>query len=174
MRGSQKKNVIQPGKLANKEGETRFNWAVSDFSRLSEILHSNDGDVQVRLCGFYDQQKRCLLEAEIKADVTIACQTTFEPIVYNIDSKVTYCAVSTEAQFAEVEQEYEPVLVEDGLLDMKQVIEDELILSVPIAANKPANKIAQKMSFGELDEAAIADEKKAKNPFSVLSGLKTK
>ncbi len=113
-----------------------------------------------------------MLDTEVNANLTLECQTSFEPIDYIVDSKVTYCTVIKEEQIGNVSEDYEAILIDDGLIDMKKVIEDELILSVPIAANKPAGELTQKMSFGELDEEAIAIEEEANNPFSVLTGLK--
>lgn len=172
MRESQQISSVQPFKLANKEGELQFKWPVSEFKRLTELLLDDAGEVKVQLQGEYDHRKRCLLIANIEAQLTLECQTSFEPIMFEATRETTFCAVSTESQFSEVEEEYEPVLVEDGYLDIKQVIEDELILAVPLVANKSLDEIDQKMSFGELDEAEIAAAKKADNPFSVLENLK--
>lgn len=172
MRESQQNSSIQPNKLANKNGEIKFSWKISEFKRLCEMLLDDSGDVKVRITAHFDHQKRCLLEAEIQADLTLECQTSFEAIHFELAHNTTYCTVANESQFAEVEQDFEPVMVEDGLLDIKRVVEDELILSLPIVANKSIDELQQKMSYGELDEAAIEAEKAAKNPFSVLENLK--
>ena len=172
MQESQQNSSIQPRKLANKEGEVRFKWSVKDFERLSGMLYSDAGDIEVTISAHYDHRKRCLLVAKIVANLTLECQTSFEAIDYQVNKETTYCTVVTESQFAEVEEEYEPVLVDDGYLDVKQVIEDELILSVPIVANKSLDELEQEMSFGELDEAQIAKDEKASNPFSVLENFK--
>ncbi len=172
MSESQQKNIIQPRKLAQKSGEIRFNWEVASFERLSNGLYSNVGNVSVHINAEIDFQKRCLLETNIKASLQLECQTSFEPMDFEIDKTITFCTVIKESQFAEVDEEFEPVLIDDGYLDIKQVIEDELILSVPVAANKPAEELNQEMTFGKLDEEAILVEKKEKNPFSVLKNLK--
>lgn len=172
MRNSKQNHIIQPRKFANKNGEIRFNWPIKEFPRLCESLYADAGEVKVLLRGEYDHQKRCILTAEIEAKMVLECQTSFSGIDYIVNNSVKYCTVTDEEQFAEVEEIYEPVMIEDGMLDIKQVIEDELILSIPIAANKSADELDQKMSFGELDEAAIAEEEKASNPFLVLTDLK--
>jgi len=172
MRESQLNSSIQPIKLAKKEGEVRFSWKVEDFERLVELLYSNEGSIGVEIQGRFDDHRRCLLEAKITADVTLECQTTFTPIKHQIEKEITYCAVVAESQFAEAEEEFEPVLMEEGYLDIKQVIEDELILSIPIVANKPLEELDKQMSFGELDEEAIKRDKEANNPFAVLKDLK--
>jgi uncharacterized protein len=172
MKTSQTNHVIQPRKFANKAGEIRFNWLVKDFSELTKLLINESGEVKVLVNGYYDHNKNCLVKAEITATVNLECQTSFEPIEYKIDNTVTYCTVIDEKQIAEVNEQYEAILLEDGLLDLKKLIQDELILSLPIAANKPSEELDQVMSFGELDEEAIAKEKALDNPFTVLKGLK--
>ena len=172
MRGSEQKNCIQPTKLAKKEGEIRFHWQVAQFERLKGLLFDDSGEISVLMRGRFDREQRCLLTADVRATLKLVCQTSFEPIVHQLDSQIVYCTVVVESQMAEVEQEYEAVMVEDGLLDIKQTIEDELILSVPLAANKAAEDLKQKMSYGELDEQAIERAEKRANPFSVLTNLK--
>ncbi|MCW8877382.1 MAG: YceD family protein [Kangiellaceae bacterium] len=163
---------IQPYKLANKEGELKFGWKVKDFNRLAEALFDDSGNIEVKIEGYFDLQKRCLLKCQITAQLVLECQTTFEGIDYNLDKQVVYCCVSSESQLAEIDEEFEAVLTEEGYLDIAQLIEDELILSVPIVANKPQDKINQTLRFGELDEEAIAKEKEKANPFAVLKDLK--
>ena len=172
MRESPQNCSIQPIKLARREGEVRFSWKVSDFERLKTLLYSNEGNVEVTINALFDDRRRCLLRTNIAAKVLLECQTTFTAISYDIEKQVTFCAVVAESQFAEVEEEFEPVLIEDEFIDVKQLIEDELILSIPIVANKPQEELGQEMKFGELDEEAIAREKAASNPFAVLKDLK--
>ncbi|MET1255575.1 YceD family protein [Aliikangiella maris] len=172
MQESQQNSCIQPRKLANKNGEVRFKWPVSQLSRLCGLLYQDTGEVQVIITGSIDYQDRCLLKTVIKADLVLQCQTTFEGFRHSVDKSITICPVVAESQFAEVDDAYEPVLLDDGFLDIKQAVEDELILSLPLVANKPVEQIDQKMSFGELDEAKIAEEAQKSNPFSVLENLK--
>jgi len=158
---------IQPRKLANKNGELQYRWKVEDFTRLDGLLFSNDGEIAVHLIGEYDDRKRCLVKAHITANLQLQCQTTFEPIAHQIDSRVTYCTVITEQQVIDLDDQYEALLLDDGQVDIKQVIEDELILALPIIANKSSEEVGIKMSYGELPE----DVKQKKNPFEVLESI---
>jgi len=163
----QQKTLIQPRKLANKNGDLHFSWKVEDFRRLYGLLYSNNGNIGVHLVGRYDDRQRCLIEAHIIASVQLECQTSFEPIDYQIDTTIVYCTVIGEDQIADLENEYEALLLDNGQVDIKQVIEDELILALPIIANKASEDVKIKMSYGELP---LEDEGK-KNPFVVLKGL---
>ena len=162
-----KANLIQPRKLALKEGELKFSWDVKEFTRLDGLLFSNQGKIEVRLSGKQDERHRSLINAQINAGFQLECQTTFEAIDYQVDTLITYCTVIKEEQITEVDEEFEALLVEDGFVDIKSVIEDELILALPIAANKAIEDTDVKLSYGELPKEA-----EKKNPFEVLKGFK--
>ena len=166
----QQKTFIQPRKLANKNGELRYNWKVEDFKRLDGLLYSNDGEISIHLVGKHDDRQRCLIDAHITANVQLECQTSFEPIDYQVNTTITYCTVVSEDQIADLEEEYEALLLDDGHVDIKQVIEDELILAIPIIANKGSEDIQIDMSYGELPP----EDSSKKNPFTVLKGLDLK
>ncbi len=164
---SELKTFIQPRKLANKEGELKYKWQVKDFTRIDGLLYSNEGTIEAHLSGRLDDRKRCLVQAHVIADVILECQTSFEPISHRIDTTVTYCMVVTEDQIDDLDEDYEPLLVEDGQVDIKEVIEDELILSLPLIANKASEELGIKLSYGELPKEAESK----KNPFQVLENV---
>lgn len=169
MAETKRKTCIQPRKLANKNGDLRYNWKVASFARLTEVLYSGAGEVQVDLQGTYDEQKRPLIAAKIDGIVELECQTTFEPISHKIEANVVYCAVAKEEQLANVSEDYEAILMDDGFVDIKEIIEDELILLVPLVANKSGDDLGDKpMTFGQLPE--IANVKTS--PFDVLKDIK--
>ncbi len=159
--------LIQPRKLANKNGELRYRWKVEEFNRLDGLLYSDKGEIAVHLVGKHDDRNRCLVSAHITASVQLECQTTFEPINYQVDTNITYCTVISEDQIADLDEEYEALLIEDGQVDIKQVIEDELILALPIIANKASKEVGIQMTFGKIPE----ESKTKKNPFLALEGL---
>ncbi len=162
--------LIQPRKLANKGGELRYHWKVEDLNRLQSLLYSNQGEISVHLVGEHDDRNRCLVKAHIVADIQLECQTSFEPIDYNIDTYIVYCTVIDEEQITQLDDEYEALLLEEGQTDIKQVIEDELILALPLALNKASEKLDIQMTYGELPQQAV----EKKNPFKVLEGLNIK
>jgi len=158
---------IQPRKLANKNGELRYRWPIEDLSRLQGLLYSNQGEIKVHLVGENDDRNRCLVKAHITANLKLECQTSFEAIDYLIDTNVVYCSVTDEEQITRMDDDYEALLLDDGQVDIKQVIEDELILALPIAINKTSEELKIKMSYGKLPKQAV----EKKNPFRVLKGL---
>jgi len=159
---------IQPRKLASKQGELHYHWNLADFTRLDGLLYDNQGKIELILKGRFDDRQRCLVDAQIKAKVRLECQTTFEPIDYEIDTQIVYCSVIKEEQIDSLEDDYEALLLDEGQVDIRRVIEDELILSLPIVANKASDDTKVKLSYGELPQQKPQD----KNPFAALNNLK--
>ncbi len=159
---------IQPKKLATKQGQLRYHWDIAEFTRLDGLLYNDEGKIELVLNGRFDDRQRCLVDAHIKAKVQLQCQTTFEPIDYEIVTQITYCSVIKEEQIETLEDDYEALLLEDGQVDIRRVIEDELILSLPIVANKASGDTSVKFSYGELPQQKPQD----KNPFAALKDLK--
>ncbi len=172
MQKSRQNSVFQPHKLAKKQGEVEYHWPVKDFKRLSEGLLTQEGLITVHIRAFYDKLKRCLLETQIKTNLMLECQTSFSAIEHFVDKRVTYCALKAESEFAELEDKFEPVLMDEGFLDLKQVIEDELILSIPLVVNKTPEDLGLTLSFGHISDMTETQAKEADSPFAVLADFK--
>jgi uncharacterized protein len=161
---------IQPLKLARMQGEKSFNWPISSMQRLKGLLFDESGEVRVRVRGRVDLTERAVLDVELACKVNLTCQTTFEAIPYPIEAKVSYLPVVSESEEC-ADEELEAVLMDEGYVDIKELVEDELILSLPVVANKPQEEITQQMTFGEI-EAEESSASKKRNPFAVLADLK--
>jgi uncharacterized protein len=74
---------------------------------------------------------------------------------------------SDEADEAALPPGYEALLVaEDGMLHPLELVEDELILAVPLVPVKPGSETVER------DWPVQADEETRANPFSALAALK--
>lgn len=126
---------------------------------------------QVELDCIVDAQKLSVLQGRIQARVTVVCQRCSGPFEQALDVTFAYCAVARGDEDAQIPEAYEPVeLDEQGELNLHQLLEDELLLALPLV---PRHELAhcgldpRAMSFGEIPEEALR-----RNPFEALSQLK--
>ncbi|MDX1353792.1 MAG: YceD family protein [Thiomicrorhabdus sp.] len=157
---------INPFKLAENRAQTERVIPVAQLQRLVESLASDVGSITAKVTGSVDEDRRKILDCQITGSVQLVCQTTFDPIDYAIDRTVRFCPVMSEEAMASVPEEYEPFLFDSEELDLITLVEDELILSLPIALSSP--EAPKHQSFGPV----IEDTEKKPNPFAVLEGLK--
>ena len=74
--------------------------------------------------------------------------------------------IADESGEAALPPGYEPLLVPDGQVGIADVIEDELILALPVVPVKPGEPLEWK------DHSDEESEEKPASPFAALAGLR--
>ena len=148
--------------------------ALREMARLREETGEQDGDVEVRLEFGQDAQGRRFIEGWLKADLQLTCKRCLEFMPIAVESHFLLGMVTDDAMAAELPNAYEPVLVENEQLNLRSMLEDELILSLPQVvyhdeAECPVSP--DQLSSGTLPETS---ERPATSPFDVLRTLKKK
>lgn len=109
---------------------------------------------------------------QVRADVplTLICQRTLEEFVLpvHIDSRLGL--ITREEEEAGLPEGCEPLLVTQDGMRLRDVIEDELILALPLIPMKPGNEDLPETVWS--DEPSEVVEEPRKNPFAALGVLK--
>lgn len=144
---------------------------LQDMQRLSVNLVPVEGaHVKASLQFGVDEQKITYLKGHLEAIVGLQCQRCMEPYSYEIMSDFALGIVSTLDEANALPEQYEPALAKDGSLALRELIEDEMILNLPIIPRHEPEVC--KVSLPYADE--VVEESKGKNPFHVLESLKQK
>ena len=103
------------------------------LTRLAGMLHSDAGSVRASLK--FGQRRDGWLGVELTytASVELMCQRCLEPFRYELVGRVNVALADAESMPAAVPEGYEPFELTDGQLSPAQLIEDELIVSMPLA-----------------------------------------
>ncbi|MEW9899316.1 YceD family protein [Chitinivorax sp. PXF-14] len=137
---------------------------VSELARTHESLLNDSGTIRYSLLGGQDIRERATLTLYVSGSVVLLCQRCLQPLKETIDSQSVLTQFADE-QAIEIASEEDPELegiVADKRLDVLALIEDEILLSLPVSPKH------------ESCGPALADEKPAgkPNPFAVLKQLK--
>ena len=166
---------IDPIRMAETRRLLQGQLALADMSRLGEALLDSDGEVAVSLEFGTDNEGIRYMRGRIQAEVSLECQRCLETMRYPIDSEFALAMVRSVAEAEALPSHYEPLLVEGEPLFLRDIIEDELLLALPIVAMHAPEECSVDTSpgraAGEMNNDTDATEKK--NPFSVLADLKT-
>lgn len=161
--------TIEPMFLARKGATIEGKYGVHDLHRLCEVLKDNTGRVTFRLeFGRDKDKKHCIITGHIKASLHTICQRCLNKMELRIFSPVHLGLVSSQEEAAGLPDDCEPLLLEADLMSLPALIEDELILALPISAMHDADKCAVSGKLQDLDAAA------RNNPFAVLKEIKQK
>lgn len=141
-----------------------------NFARLRDMLEAHEGGVEVTLHFHRDEQGGRRIDGSVRAEVAVRCQRCMQPMPLAIDSGFTVGVVWSDEEAGRLPKDLEPYIAGEGLQDVRDLIEDELILCVPYASYHEQADCAG--AYRQPVEPEPEGEKKP-NPFQVLEQLKS-
>lgn len=173
--------------------------AVLPLARLGRLVASladpglaEAAEVLVDLAFGHDDEGRRRLQGSLQTSVRQLCQRCLQPLKQDLHSRLDLLVLDSEQELKALpgaaNAEVDAIVDETGELDLLALIEDELLLSLPLV---PKHEDAECSAFlnelkrrvrsgtgdrtgdrtGEAIEGAAGDSKRA-NPFAVLAALK--
>lgn len=139
--------------------------AVSDLERLHDLLVDVDGDVAYQLQGFKGERGEPMFHLTVSGTISLACQRCLQAIPFdlNVDNLLEIIPEGADMSQDELEDDTRDFLPVAGEVYLVELIEDEILLSLPVAPRH------EKCG---LPGAADAGERI--HPFAALAGLKGK
>lgn len=169
--------LVDIRKLIAAGTELRASEPLQHFKRLRDMLESDAGDVDIVLHCFIDQGKR-RIDGSVQAQVSVTCQRCLQPMPFAIDSQFSVAVVWSDEEAERLPKELDSYIVGEGLQDVRGLIEDELIISLPYATYHEIAECAAgqyvNVAAAEEQVGRAGDEEPAprENPFKVLEQLK--
>lgn len=160
--------IVDPFRLAERDAELQGRIAPSTLERLGTMLAGTNGWIDVRVHFGRHAEVRAMLEGEAVAEVELLCQRCMRPFMYRHTFEFRLGMVNDEEKAALLPDGFEPLVIQDEQLRIADVVEDELILGLPLVPMHEAPDCNRELlHWQEEDESR-------ENPFSVLEGLKDK
>ena len=147
---------------------------LNTLTRFTESLLSTEGDVAVIIdCGT-DEPGLVFIKGEAHCTVSLTCQRCGDEMSLSTDSSFAYTPVKgDDSAHDEIPERYDVVEKDEhGEVNLRQLVEDELILALPLF---PMHDVDQcdptklQTSFGHIEP-----EPEKPNPFAILQELKKK
>lgn len=103
------------------------------FPRLAGVAVSDVPQIRVRL-QFGLMAGKPVVHGMLRGTMELICQRCMAPMQQPIDETFDLLLVESEAQFDSVPESHEPWLVDSALTDLAELVEEQLLLSIPIIA----------------------------------------
>ncbi|SRR5690554_4287061 len=162
--------LLEPLKLADRGACFSGELPLSRFTRLAALVTDTAGQVQVALSFYLDEHKQALLQLKLETSLALQCQRCLEEVRYPIDESFHYL-ISTSAEEPDfLPDGYDLLQVGDEPLELLTMVEDELLLCLPIVAMHPEGECD--FPGGYAVQQQDAEQATESNPFSVLAQLK--
>ena len=160
--------VVDAWRMVSAKRQFEGSLPLSAFKRLRDSLVDTQGECRYALEFGRDAGNQPFVEVRVDAELPLLCQRTLERYLHRVRLVQQLGLVTSEAQESSLPEHMEPLLLpESGELQPTDLVEDELILAVPVVPINPDSTLPEH----EWQEEPEPEEEK-RNPFAALSALK--
>jgi uncharacterized protein len=165
---------IDPFRFANTGRELEGELAQADLPRLADVLRHTDGTVTVSMRFDVDDTGTPFMQGHFTTTLSLSCERCMQELTLSVEVDTLLGIVRHEKLAENLSDQYEPWVIEEhDVADPASVVEDELILALPLVPKHDYDCLPEEAWFsGDKEEEKQAD--KADSPFAVLSALKSK
>lgn len=161
-------------KLVNVNQQLNAKINSENLTRLQAAVIRSGDFVECEIEFHQDESKHRLLTGSIDTQVSMICQRCLGEVDLPIHSDFQIGLVFNDDQAAQLPRAFEPVeLDEEGRLKLWEVIEDEVLLALPMFPTHAENE-CQAKALPEPSAEITDSSDERDNPFAVLAKLKQK
>jgi uncharacterized protein len=177
-------------KLVNDQALLQGTIPLKRFTRLTQSLEGDAGDLHASLEFRKGRKRRTLVIGKAKVEVKLVCQSCLDSLMYSLDIEIRLNLVGSKPELRELQLDEDGLLVESNLVELVDLFEDELIVNLPMVPRHVTGECQDTfnhlgkninvgvnenvdMSFDASTNSNDADEQKVR-PFAALAELQEK
>jgi uncharacterized protein len=145
--------------------------ALKGMTRLAACLLDGAGDVDVELEFGIDAQKIRYLRGNLHTTLPLVCQRCLQPLLYPLDVVMSLGLLLAEDEAERLPGIYDPYVLDHRTVALKTIIEDELMLALPLVPMHDADRCRIDPAYAAPERPARAAEPDKRNPFAGLGAL---
>jgi uncharacterized protein len=159
---------IEPLAMAEAGREFSGSLELAGLARLAPLLSTQQGALSVTLLLDRDEAGTRYLAGRVTGQLQLECQRCLGAMEFALDSEFRLGLVRGEEEAARLPSGYEPLLVGTEPMPLAEIVEDEVLLALPIVAlHRDPHPCAARQHQEPLPEG-----EQRENPFAVLAQLK--
>ena len=158
---------IRPVSLGRSGATLNGYLTLASLPRLAALASGTDGDVEVSIEFKLDEQQVPLVNGTLRTSIGLVCQRCLEPVSVCLDC--TLAVAFPDHPETPIDERYEVAELDGDEVSLRELIEDELILSLPIT---PLHGDGEHCDATPDWQSDSNSNQQQQNPFSVLAELK--
>lgn len=168
-------DVVDARKMADQQIELEGFVPVEQLQRLDPLTREHGGAINVVASFRRDESYHRWLRINARGSLMIECQRCLSGYKYESIVDCDVMLVNDDDIAKQVPRHVEPVVLDDDMVSIWEVLVDEILLTLPAVSEHDPQQCSGKSSFefgpGEADQEVEAPT--VENPFSVLAKLKS-
>jgi len=157
-------------KFVKNAGQLEQQLVLQPGERLEGLI-SEPVDCALQMHGTQDAAGKPFLVGHVQAKLVTDCQVCMEKIKVNFDFNFELYPVNSK-KAEDLNDDQEPLITEDGDVDIKDLVINELILALPSVLTHEV-LTEEDCSKHQIMRAGEVVEQKKRSPFEVLKQLKS-
>ncbi len=163
--------VIDSLDFVRNAGSRHGKIPLAEFTRLHDLLFDQEGELIYQISGQFDKNDKPGLYLEITGKIHLHCQRCLDKLVYPVDLQTFLILAKNQVELdlADEDDTIDAILATSDL-DVVNLIEDEVILSLAIAPHHADDEcsVFKLQSTGN----NLTDATHSAHPFAALAILK--
>lgn len=160
-------DLVDPVRLVEKRCDFQGVMQIGQMTRIRDLVLNEEDNVAVKL-SFRKEDGVNALFGSIETELLLKCQRCLEPLTLPVSHNFQLGIICSLDEVNLLPDTFEPLLVDDKATRVKDLIEDELLLVLPMVPRHDQCDVGSRNR--SVEEKSV--EKKKDNPFSVLTQLK--
>ena len=156
-------------RLSREAAVLDFDIAVTQLPRVSSRVELLGGRVQGRV-HFGRDAHRAVAEVTLEGEVQLRCQRCMRPMALSLSARTSVALLGSAHEADALSGAFEPVLAREGRISVAELVEEEVLLSLPIVpmhAEQPQCRPLEQTGPAEQQPAEAATQR----PFAGLGKL---
>jgi uncharacterized protein len=166
--------LIDPRKLANQGIVLEGEFHAQHLPRLGQAVTSIETPLSALVKFGVDEARAKVVSGTLSISVSVVCQRCLDPVTIALSTDFSAQVIWSEDQLVNVPSDREPWIVVDKMASLNELLEDEILLALPLVNYHEIGKCTgdtflseDGRSNKEEDDEIVAD-----NPFNILQQLK--
>lgn len=161
-------NYIEPEKVARERQQLRGSIDTGGMDRVNGLVVEPLSAIELKLSGGVEEQGYRYVRCEFTVVVKLTCQRCLQPVSYSIEVDSKLVPVQSELFDDELPDDYEPLILDGKIKKLSELIEDELLLGLPIVARHDYGNCPVALPYPVSEEQ---DTRAGKKPFAGLKDM---
>ena len=173
MSGGQIPAYVDARKAFMQETELQGAVDLERLPRFAGTLASDKADVVASLRFAKAENGQRTITGHLQVTTELVCQRCLESLPVNWEDDIALVLLEDECLAERLEPEWDPWVWNEQKLTLASLIEEQLLLSLPVVVYHDDPKCADKLGYVPATQhAGEQEETEKENPFAVLKALK--
>jgi uncharacterized protein len=149
--------TFQPMRLTETGAILRGSLPLTGMTRLAASLHDTAGDVEIELNFGIDDLGTRYVQGHLRTALHPVCQRCLQVFDCPLEVEILLGVVTSERAATLLPEQYDPLLLDEPSIELSSLVEDELILALPIVPMHEPADCRFDPELVEVDEQGAAD-----------------